>query len=132
MSHPLTYAIPAAGGGQTIKKIAFRVDFNDKASVAKANKARFLARGRAMKKTGQPLLRPSTAGREYTQQNDDWIKAENDCYAAASNGIRIPLLELTRRYNNQFPQEGRTQFSITSHMDRNKELKAKRGSFSPS
>lgn len=110
-------------------KIAFTVDFDDKESVALANKRRHLARGRARKKAGLGLLRPSMKGRHFTQANYDWIRDEHDRYAAANNGTRIPAAELQDRYMTRFPGLHRSQSTLRSFIDRKQELKDKRNSY---
>ena len=110
------------------------VDFNSRYSVNKANKTRRLEVNRAKKRHGftGPLKRPSTKGREYTADNDNMIRILHQDYAKANNNQRIPVAELTDRYSQLFPTEGRTVSSITSHIERIQALKDMRNSYATS
>jgi hypothetical protein len=129
-SQPLTYAILIdLQGGKEYRTVKFMVDFNDAASVEKANTRRRQGLLRAAKKLGLPLKRPSTAGREFTQANDDWIVRHYDSYAAANNNSRITMENLAIEYNVAFPNEYRSQASLASHIQKNDRLRAKKDEY---
>ena len=114
-TQPLTYYIDSdAVGGVKAKTIRFDVDFNSRDSVNKANKTRRLEVNRAKKRHGilDPLKRPSTRGREYTQDSDETITIIHEDYAINNNGLRIPPAELVDLYNQMCPGEDRTQASM--------------------
>ena len=131
-TQPLAYWVPSdASGGEIWKSIQFTVDFTSRASVNKANKARRLSIWRAKNILGlhDQMKRPSTKGREYTDQNYQWILAEHAQHAAINNNERIPLDNLTTRYNQRFPTENRTTASLTSYIDRKSGLNAARKTY---
>lgn len=115
-SLPLIYYVPSdASGGLKAKTIKFEVDFDVRESVNKANKTRRLEVNRAKQRHGitGPPKRPSTRGREYTQQNQDTIKDIYEDWATHNGGLRIPIDELTVLYNRAFSGEDRTKHSLT-------------------
>lgn len=129
-TQPLTYQVVAKDGRYRAKDIAFTVDFTDPDSVRKANKARALGVWRAKRSLNiDDPLRPSTAGREYSEVNDDFIAIIHEEWAQENDGERITMPELTRIYNEQFPGEDRSRASISSHVDHIKELKDMRASY---
>ena len=129
-SQPLTYAVPTdLQGGKAYRTVKFHIDFNDPDAVEDANKCRRQGLYRAGKKLGLALKRPSTAGREYTQANEDWIIAKYDSYAAANNGCRITMHHLAIQYNLQFPNEYRSQPSLASHIHKVDRLRAKKDQY---
>lgn len=115
-SLPLTYYVPSdATGGLMAKTIKHHVDFDDHESVLKANKTRRLEVNRAKKRHGipAPLKRPSTRGREYTDQNRQTIIDLHEDWAENNDGLRIPADELTVLYNRTYPGENRTKQSLS-------------------
>ena len=129
-SQPLTYAIPTdLAGGKEYRTIKFVVDFNDADSVDKANARRRQGLFRAGKKLGLPLKRASTAGREFTQANEDWITQRYDSYAAANDNRRITFAQLVIDYNLAFPNEYRSQSSPASYIQRNDRLRGKKDEY---
>ena len=122
-SQPLSYWIPSnATGGERLRTIKFNVDFSDKASVARAVKARQLDLWRAKSQYGLPMARASTQGRAYTLANELWMRTERATYAAANNGATMAHAEFARRYNLRFPAENRTAASLAAHLHRNSHL----------
>lgn len=124
---PLAYPIPTANGGTERRQIAFTVDFADRDSVDKANKARRLAVWRAKKALNMAVLRPSTQDRKYTEESHDMIACLHEDYAMQNGGYQTPYWLLTESYNALFPNENRTESSISSHIAHVPELKAMRG-----
>lgn len=115
-SLPLHYYIHTdAVGGVKAKTIKHKVDFNSRDLVTKANKTRRLEMVRAKKRAGiiEQVKRPPTKGREYTAENDNWIISAYRDFARFNNNHRMPASELMRRYNNQFPAEGRSEASLS-------------------
>jgi hypothetical protein len=126
-SQPLAYWVPSdAVGGKIWKQIRKKVDFDDRAAVAKVVKSRSLAIRRARKRHGLELSR---SHRVYTATNHAFIISEHARYAATHGNHRIPYDELMRRYNLQFPGENRTRGSISGQISRIRELKEMRAKY---
>lgn len=130
---PLAFNVPTGLG--TFKRELLpanrNIDFNDPVSVRAANKYARQVIHRARKAHGLPPLRTSTQGREYDQERNDMLEAIIVGFAAQNNGAQISLRELTDLYNEEYPDEDRSRESITSHINRVPELKAKRDSYRP-
>lgn len=126
---PLTYKVPTAGGGSETRQIAFNVDFSDSKSVEQGNKRRRLGVWRRKVALGMAVMRPSTRGREYTQENNNVILAIHQEYAESNNNLQIPYSMLTNLYNDIFTTENRSESSISSHVARVAELKTERNTY---
>jgi hypothetical protein len=116
-------------GVKILRTIKFSVNFDDRNSIDKARKVRRLGLDRGRKAAGLPVKHPSTKGREFTAAHEDWVIQEHANYAFANSNRRIPMAELTNRYNQRFPTENRTEASIRSWIDRNATVKAARQSY---
>lgn len=130
MTQPLKYEIlNDASGSIRYKTIKFNVDFASRESVNLANKARRLGVWRANDRHGGVKKRASTKGREYTNNNDKTISAIHKKYADENSGARIPWAKLREEYNEAFPAENRSSYSLSSHVDRVQQLKDMRNSY---
>lgn len=130
-AQPLTYFVPSdANGGVRFKTVRYTINFDSSDSVKKANKTRRLEVWRARVRHGleDEMMRESMVGREYTDENNEWLVLAHEDYAISNNGKQIPHAEITKLYNEHFDIQ-RTQASIASHMDRVKELKRMRASY---
>ena len=131
-TQPLKYEVPLnTTGGVKVKQLAFDVDFSSSTSVAKANKARALAIWRQKDRLGMTggLLRPSTVGREYTEEHNWFIVTAYEDYAMRHEGRRLPFGVLWEMFAARFPDSDRTEASLSSHVDRVEELKALKNSY---
>lgn len=88
MAQPLGYLVAADANGNERERIyQHQVDFNDRASVNKANKARREEVYRARVRYGLPLARESMRGREVTETHFDWIAIAHEAYAILHDGL---------------------------------------------
>lgn len=122
-AQPLTYAVRRdLQSGVDYFTIDRTVDFNSHDDVKRANAARHQARLRRNKALGLPPTKPNTHEAAYTQANNDWIVARFHSYAAAHNGARIPIDQLTREYNAHFGEQ-RKEKGLEGHIQRRPALR---------
>ena len=123
MPQPLGYLIAAdANGNERTRTYQHPVDFNDRASVNRANKARREEVYRARARYNLPLARESMAGREFTRTHFDWIAIAHEAYAILHEGRVIPfnILALWWRF---CWQDGRTEQALGALESRNQDFK---------
>ncbi|KAK4503556.1 hypothetical protein PRZ48_004471 [Zasmidium cellare] len=71
-------------------------------------------------------LRESMKGKEYTKEEDDFIRRCYLDYKRSNHGRDMPLKELLEAYNNRFSEQKRTESGLSTHIGRSKELSALR------
>ncbi|CAK3947287.1 Hypothetical predicted protein [Lecanosticta acicola] len=125
----------ADGGDKTTKRTVSPREKNDStgyehAEISSGNgcSTRKTERQQERRKTGV-LLRMPTKGREYTEEQVSWIRERHIEYGKKQKGRRIPAGELLEGFNRAFPGSTRSRSSLSSFIDRRKELSALRNGF---
>lgn len=131
MPQPLGYLTAAdANGGERTLTYLHPVDFDSRASVNKANKARAREVYRARKRFALPLSRESMVGHEFMPTHFDWIAIAHEAYAILHNGARIPWNILILWWNFCW-HDTRSEQSLRALESRNQEFKDMRRGYRP-